>query len=131
MNRLSGWAVLVCLAPMLLIACTTKSPVLRDVQELKRRTVPSGGSLSSSTEPVLKDYCLRAAWEVQATSDTDSYLHWLRGQLGPEYLVTSETTSSVIFVKQLEGDSYTLHINSKRASQQGIVAEANFTACSD
>lgn len=48
----------------------------------------------------------------------------------PEYHLTSESTSAVTFVKEIEGDSYTVEIRS-RSAQAGTILEAQFVAAPD
>ena len=58
------------------------------------------------------------------------YFQWLKNQLGPEYHVTSETTSAMTLVKQIEGDSYTIAIQGS-GDRTGTVVEAQFVAAPD
>ena len=73
---------------------------------------------------------IRASWEIQTRSDNQAYFQWLKNQLGPEYHVTSETTSAMTLVKQIEGDSYTIAIQGSGAPT-GTVVEAQFVAAPD
>ncbi len=56
--------------------------------------MPSDGSLLRVSEPVRNASSVRASWELQTRSDSHAYCQWLKNQLGPEYHVTSETTSA-------------------------------------
>lgn len=123
------------LGSVFLVACTRRqqfwqSPTVREIEEVRSRTVPSNGSLLRVSEPVRNDSSVRATWEIQTKSDNQAYFQWLKNQLGPEYHVTSETTSVVTFVKVIEGDSYTVAIRSSGATA-GIVVEAQFVAAPD
>jgi hypothetical protein len=92
--------------------------------------VPSNGSLLRASEPIRNASSVRANWAIQTRSDNQAYFQWLKNQLGPEYHVTSETASVVTFVKEIEGDSYTVAIRSSGAPA-GIVVEAQFVAAPD
>jgi len=65
-----------------LVGCThdpqpTSSPV-REIQEVRRRTVPSHGQLIRTTQPVQSGFAIRAEWEVQTgSSDNQMYFQWL------------------------------------------------------
>jgi len=58
------------------------------------------------------------------------YFQWLKNQLGREYHVTSETSSAMTLVKQIEGDSYTIAIKGSE-TPTGTVLEAQFVAAPD
>lgn len=123
------------LGSVFLVACTRRqhfwvSPTVREIEEVRRRTVPSNGSLLRVSEPVRNDSSVRATWEIQTKSDNQTYIQWLKNQLGPEYHVTSEAASVVTFVKEIEGDSYTVTMRSSGAPA-GIVVEAQFVATPD
>ena len=123
------------LGSVFLVGCTPRqqfwaSPTVREIEEVRSRTVPSDGSLLRVSEPVRKASSVRAAWEIRTKSDNQMYFHWLKNQLGPQYHVTSETTSVVTFVKEIEGDSYTLVFRSSGAPA-GVVVEAQFVAAPD
>ena len=123
------------LGSVFLVACTRRqqfwvSPTVRETKEVRSRTVPSNGSLLRVSEPMRKDSSIRATWEIQTKFDNQAYFQWLKSQLGPEYHVTSETASAVTFVKEIEGDSYTLVIRTSGAPA-GVVVEAQFVAAPD
>ena len=122
------------LATVVLVACTRHqfwaSSTVREIEEVKRRTVPSDGSLVRESGPVRDTSSIRASWEIQTRSDNRVYFQWLKNQLGPDYHVTSETTSAMTLVKPIEGDSYTVSIENSRA-QGGTVVEAQFVAAPD
>ncbi len=118
-----------------LSACTRAqqvwgSPTVREIVKVRSRTVPSDGSLLRVTDPVRDDSSVRASWEIQGSSGNQAYFQWLKNQLSPEYHLTSETTSAVTFVKEIEGDSYTVEIRS-RSTQAGTIMEAQFVAAPD
>jgi hypothetical protein len=118
-----------------LVGCTGHqefwvSPTVREIEEVKRRTVPSKGSLLHMSGPIRNASSVRASWKIQTSSDNQAYFQWLKKQLGPEYHVTSETDSVVTFVKEIEGDSYTVTIRSSGAPA-GTVVEAQFVAAPD
>jgi hypothetical protein len=106
------------------------SPTIREIEEVRSRTVPSSGSLLRASEAVRNDSGVRATWEIQTRSDNQTHFQWLKNQLGPEYHVTSETTSVVTFVKDIEEDSYTVTMRSSGAPA-GTVVEAQFVAAPD
>lgn len=106
------------------------SSMVHEIEQVRRRTVPSGGSLLRVSEPVRSDSSVRASWEIQAASDNRAYFRSLKNQLGPEYHVTSETSSGITFVKQREGDAYTVGIRSKGAVSDSVF-EAAFVAQPD
>ena len=123
------------LATVFLVACTRRqefwaSPTVREIEEVKSRTVPSNGSLLSESEPIRDTSSIRASWEIQTRSDNQVYFQWLKNQLGREYHVTSETASAMTLVKQIEGDSYTIAIQGSTAPT-GTVVEAQFVAAPD
>jgi hypothetical protein len=103
---------------------------VREIEEVRSRTVPSNGSLLRVSEPVRNESSVRDSWEIQTRSDNQAYFQWLKNQLGPQYHVTSETASAVTFVKEMEGDSYTVAIRSSGAAG-GSVVEAQFVAAPD
>ena len=118
-----------------LVACTGHqefwlSPTVREIEEVRSRTVPIDGSLLRVSEPVRKDSSVRAAWEIQTKSESGAYFQWLKSQLGPEYRITSQTTSATSLVKEIEGDSYTVTVRSTDATA-GTVIEVQFVATPD
>ena len=118
-----------------LVGCTRRqqfwvSPTVREIEEVRSRTVPSNGSLLRVSEAVRNDSSVRATWEIQTKSDNQTYFQWLKNQLGPQYHVTSEAASVVTFVKEIEGDSYTVTMRNSGAPA-GIVVEAHFVAAPD
>lgn len=123
------------LESVFLVACTRRqqywqSPTVSEIGEVRSRTVPSNGSLLRESGPVRDTSSIRASWEIQTESDNQAYFQWLKNQLGQEYHVTSETTSVVTFVKEIEGDSYTVAMRSRGATA-GIVVVAQFVAAPD
>ena len=123
------------LATVFLVACTARqqfwaSPTVREIEEVKSRTVPSNGSLLRESGPVRDTSSIRASWEIQTRSDNQMYFQWLKNQLGREYHVTSETASAMTLVKQIEGDSYTIAIKGSE-TPTGTVLEAQFVAAPD
>lgn len=92
--------------------------------------MPSNGSLLRASEPVRNEFNVRATWEIQTRSDGQAYFQWIKNQFGPEYHVTSETASTITFVKEIEGDSYTVAIRSS-GTPAGTVVEAQFVAAPD
>ena len=129
-------AISLCLlATVFLLACTRRqqfwvSPTVREIEEVKSRTVPSNGSLLRESGPVRDTSSIRASWEIQTRTDNRVYFQWLKNQLGPEYHVTSETNSAMTLVKPMEGDSYTIAIHGGEAPS-GTVVEAQFVAAPD
>ena len=124
-----------CLLGILFLdACTRQqfwaSPTLREIEVVRSRTVPSDGSLLRVSTPVRNQSGVRTTWEIQTKSDNQVYFQWLKNQLGPEYRVTSESASVVTFVKEIEGDSYSLVIQSSGAPAS-MVVEAQFVAAPD
>jgi hypothetical protein len=118
-----------------LVGCTPHqqfwaSSTVREVEEVRSRTVPTDGTLLRLSEPVRKASSVRATWEIQVKSDSQAYFQWLKNQLGPEYRVTSESASSVTLVKDIQGDSYTVTIRSTSAPG-GILAAVQFVAAPD
>jgi len=123
------------LATVFLVACTARqqfwaSPTVREIEEVKSRTVPSNGSLLRESGPVRDTSSIRASWDIQTRSDNQMYFQWLKNQLGREYHVTSETASAMTLVKQIEGDSYTIAIKGSE-TPTGTVLEAQFVAAPD
>ena len=103
---------------------------MREIEEVKRRTVPSDGSLVRESRPIQDTSSIRANWEIQTRSDNRVYFQWLKNQLGPEYHVTSETASAMTLVKPMEGDSYTITIQGSGA-QGGTAVHSQFVAAPD
>ena len=127
------WIVSVSVLGMVFfVACQRSAPssVLNEIEEVRKHTVPSDGSLRRVSEAVRSDSSIRASWEIQAASDNGAYFRLLKNQLGPEYHVTSETSSSITLVKQREGDAYTVKIRSKGAVSDSVF-EAAFVAQPD
>ena len=128
--------VLLCLlGSVFLVGCTRRqqfwvSPTVREIEEVKSRTVPSNGSLLRESGPVRGASSIRANWEIQTRTDNHIYFQWLKNQLGPEYHVTSETTSAMSLVKEIKGDSYTIAIQAS-GTPGGTVIEAQFVAAPD
>jgi hypothetical protein len=123
------------LGSVFLVGCTRRqqfwvSPTVREIEEVKGRTVPSNGSLLREAGPIRDTSSIRANWEIQTRSDNQMYFQWLKNQLGPEYHVTSETTSTMTLVKQIEGDSYTIAIQGSGAPTRTVV-QAQFVAAPD
>lgn len=118
------------LAAVCLVACTDRRESVREIEEVKHRTVPNDGSLLRETGPVRDTSSIRASWEIQTRSENRVYFQWLKNQLGPEYHVTSETIAAMTLVKQIEGDSYTITIQGS-ATPTGTVLEAQFVAAPD
>lgn len=123
------------LGSVFLVACTRRqqfwvSPTVREIEEVRSRTVPSDGSLLRVSEPVRKDSSVRAAWEIQTKSESGAYFQWLKSQLGPEYRITLQTTSATSLVKEIEGDSYMVTVRSTDATA-GTVIEVQFVATPD
>jgi hypothetical protein len=90
------------LGTALLVGCThdlqPTSSTAHEIQEARRRTVPSNGRLIRTAQPALSGFAIRSEWEIQtAYSDNQTYFHWLKNQLGPEYHVTAETASTITF----------------------------------
>ena len=129
-------AVSLCLlTTIFLVACTRRqqfwaSPTVREIEEVKSRTVPRNGSLLRESGPVRESSSIRASWEIQTKSDRRAYFEWLKNQVVPEYHVTSETTSALTLVKEIPGDSYSLAIRGD-AAPSGTVIEAKFVAAPD
>src|ERR1019366_8535214 len=93
-----------------LTACTRRqrfwvSPTVREIEEVRSRTVPSNGSLLRVSEPVRNESSVRDSWEIQTRSDNQAYCQWLKTCPGPHYPVWAETASAVTLVKEMEGDS--------------------------
>lgn len=118
-----------------LVGCTRHqefwtSSTVREIEEVKRRMVPTDGALLRESEPARNDSSVRATWEIQTKSDNQAYCQWLKNQLGPEYHVTSESASAITLVKEVEGDSYMIAIRNSGPSA-GIVVEVQFVAAPD
>lgn len=125
----------VALGVLLLVGCNDQprfwgSETSREIERVKTHTVPSNGSLLNSSGPVRSGSSARANWEIQTGSGVQNYFQWLKDQLGPDYHVSAETTSSITFVKQSEGDDYSIQIGT-RATPAGTVYEASFVAMPD
>ena len=118
------------LATVCLVACTDRHESVREIEEVKHRTVPNDGSLLREKGPVRDTSSIRASWEIQTRLDNRVYFQWLKNQLGPEYHVTSETNAAMTLVRQIEGDSYTIAIQGS-ATPTGTVLEAQFVAAPD
>jgi hypothetical protein len=123
------------LGTVFLVDCTRRqqfwvSPTVREIEEVRSRTVPTDGTLLRLSEPVRKASSVRATWEIQVKSDSQAYFQWLKNQLGPQYRVTSESASAVTLVKDIQGDSYTVTIRSTSAPE-GILAAVQFVAAPD
>jgi hypothetical protein len=102
---------------------------VREVENARRRTLPSDGRLDGITEPAKNEFGIRATWKVWTRLDSQAYVHWLKNQF-PEYRVVSETDSKLILAKQVEADSYNLEVNVKTSSS-GTAAEVTFSVRAD
>jgi hypothetical protein len=116
-----------------LVACTHSPPLrsapIREVEDVRRRTVPNGGRLLSVTEPAKNEYGIRATWKVSTRFDSQAYVRWLKNQF-PEYRVVSETASTLSLTKQSEADSYSLQVSATTSASE-TVAEVTFAARAD
>jgi hypothetical protein len=68
-------------ANLLMVACTSsqESPFTeREVQELRNRTLPKDGRLVATSRSVKNDFGIRAAWDIETTSDNQVYFQWLK-----------------------------------------------------
>jgi hypothetical protein len=123
------------LGSVFLVACTGHqefwgSPATREIREVRSRTVPGDASPLRTSEPVQNETNVLATWEFQTKSGSGTYFQWLKGQLGPEYRITSQTTSTISLVKEIEGDSYTVAVRSTDAIA-GTVIEVQLVATPD
>ena len=117
---------LCCLLACLLQGCRNSSPsVVREIAGLKSRTTAPGGYLTHSSTPITQGYELRATWQINTGLSPTGYFAWIRRRLDG-YRVDAEGTNWLMFVRRLEGDTYTLRISS-----DGGVALLNFTARPD
>jgi hypothetical protein len=91
---------------------SSTSDTAREIENVRRQTVPDDGSMLGSSKPIRKDSSVRATWEVQTAGDAQTYFGWLKDHVGSQYQVTSEKPSAITFVKHLDGDSYTVEIRS-------------------
>ncbi|HYN15408.1 MAG TPA: hypothetical protein VES66_06430 [Terriglobales bacterium] len=119
------------LLPAILAGCTHDPPsitaaTLHEIHDVTSRTVPADGSLVRTAEAERNGFRVQAMWAVQTRSDAAHYVQWVKGRM-PEYHVTSETASTVTFVKTSDGDAYYIDI-AARPTALGIVAEIRFTA---
>lgn len=113
-----------------LSACEQQRSVLREIEKVRSRSVPSDASLLHASEPVRYESSVRATWEISTRSDVQTYFDWLGSQLEPEYRRASRTGSGVSFVKEVEGDSYTVSFRSAGPSS-GSLFKAEFIAAPD
>jgi hypothetical protein len=127
-------AVLVLLFAVSVIACTgqkQETPFTdRDIREVRNRTVPKDGRLIAASQLVRDDFGLRATWEIEIASDDQTYFDWLATQLTPEHHVTANTASTITFVKETRGDSFSLEFSSNTTSSRSV-ASATFIALAD
>jgi hypothetical protein len=120
------------LLPAILAGCAhdppsvTAAATLHEIRDVRSRTVPADGSLVRTEGPQRSGFRVQAMWAVQTQSDGAHYFQWLKGRM-PEYHVTSETASTVTFVKTSDGDAYYIGI-AARPTASGMVAEIRFTA---
>ncbi len=84
-----------------------------DFQEVVNRTVPKDGRLVAASQLVRNNFGLRATWDVETNSDDHTYCRWLKSQFIPAYHVTTDTASTITFVKETRGDSYSLEFTSR------------------
>jgi len=116
---------------VLLAGCTHGPRPVREIQEVRRRIVPSDGQLIRTSQPVQNGFSIRTQWEIQTgVAGNQIYFQWLKNQLGPEYRVTAETASTISLVKCQDGDSFVLQISGK-PKPPGMVAEVDFVALPD
>ena len=127
-------AILAFIFALSLVACirTQKQApsIEREVQEVRNRTVPKDGRLVATSRPVKNDFDLHATWDIETTSDNRSYFQWLKSQLSPEYHVTAETASTIRFIIETVGDSYSLEFRRDGTSGRPVI-HASFIALAD
>jgi len=119
------------LLPAILAGCAHDPPsvtaaTLHEIHDVRSRTVPADGSLVRTEGPQRSGFRVQAIWAVQTPSDGAQYLQWLKGRM-PDYHITSETASTVTFVKTTGGDAYYIDA-AARPTASGVVAEIRFTA---
>jgi len=115
------------LASMSLVACTRhraiwRSSTLREIEEVRNRSVPNDGAVVRMSEPVRNNSSVRSTWEIQTKSNSGEYFQWLKTELGPGYRTTSQTLSAISLVREIEGDSYTVTARSAESSNGALVA---------
>jgi hypothetical protein len=122
------------LGGLVLVGCTrhpySTVSTAHEIERVTKRTLPNNGALHRVSEPVRNEFSVRATWEIQTNSDGQTYFQWVKKQLEPDYHVVAETSSSVTFMKDNEGDSYAITIES-RSAPAGVVVEAQFVATPD
>jgi hypothetical protein len=124
---------LIFVACVLMIACTRfgrSSSTEDEIRELRTRSIPDDGQLIAFSNPVKTQSSIRATWEVRTGSNGADYFRWLGKQLGAQYHVTSQGSSRLTFVKQMEGDSYSVEANN-RATPSDTVVDFVFIAIPD
>ncbi|HEV2398996.1 MAG TPA: hypothetical protein VGS27_18770 [Candidatus Sulfotelmatobacter sp.] len=118
-----------------LLACTPRQDApmpatVREIAALKDRLVPRDGLLVQSTEPVRSTSSVKASWEIQTKSDPATYFRWLEGELSPAYHTTSQTDSTLLLGKEIEGDSYIVTVTSHQGVG-GALVEVQLVAMPD
>jgi hypothetical protein len=88
----------------------------REIEYLRKVTLPSNGLMRGVSEPIRTDSRVRVTWEIQTELDARAYFQWLKDQLGSKYQVTSELPSAITFAKHIEGDTYTVEVRGKPSS---------------
>jgi hypothetical protein len=105
------------------------SDTAREIENVRRQTVPGGGSMLGASKPIRNDSSVRATWQVQTAFEAQTYFRWLKEHLSSQYQVTSENPSEITFVKHIDGDSYTVEIRSESSSTKAF--DISFIAAPD
>jgi hypothetical protein len=101
----------------------------REIEYVRKQTLPSDGSMLGRSKPIRSDSSVRATWEVQTELNAQTYFHFLKDQMGSQYQVTSELPSAITFVKHIDGDTYTVEVRGKPTSAKAF--EIAFIAAPD
>jgi hypothetical protein len=103
------------------------SDTAREIESVRRQTVPGGGSMLGASKPIRNDSSVRATWQVQTAFEAQTYFRWLKEHLSSQYQVISENPSEIAFVKHIDG--YTVEIRSESSSTEAF--DISFIAAPD
>lgn len=84
-------------------------------QGILRRTIPSGDTVPSLSEPVRADQSLEFTWDFETHLSTMAYADWLKAQLR-EFQVVAESGSDLRFGQDVGGDAYRLRVTLQAAT---------------
>ena len=123
--RRPRWLTLaaVSLLVAILIGCSShraSTEFQGELEYLKMKTVPAGGTLVSESGPTRGSSSLTATWDIEAPMEKAEYLKWVASQLQPDFKIGSSDKSHLTFFKDVDGDSYSVQCDLTEQRPLGI-----------